>query len=72
MLAEACGNRTHLARVECHAGFEEQEGHQAQSASDTCGLGPTFYATRSASSAIGSGHDVFFIGLLPDAKPVIP
>ncbi len=33
MVAEACGNRTHLARVRRHAGFEDQEGHQAQSAS---------------------------------------
>lgn len=33
-LAEACGNRTHLARVRRHAGFEDQEGHQAQSASE--------------------------------------
>ena len=32
-MAEACGNRTHLARVRRHAGFEDQEGHQAQSAS---------------------------------------
>ena len=33
MLAEACGNRTHLARIRRHAGFEDQEGHQAHSAS---------------------------------------
>jgi hypothetical protein len=33
MLAEACGNRTHLTRVRRHAGFEDQESHQAQSAS---------------------------------------
>ncbi len=33
MMAEACGNRTHLARVRRHADFEDQEGHQAQSAS---------------------------------------
>ncbi len=33
MVAEACGNRTHLARVRRHTGFEDQEGHQAQSAS---------------------------------------
>ncbi len=34
MVAEACGNRTHLARVRRHAGFEDQEGHQAQSTSE--------------------------------------
>ena len=34
MMAEACGNRTHLARVRRHAGFEDQESHQAQSASN--------------------------------------
>ena len=33
LVAEACGNRTHLARVRRHTGFEDQEGHQAQSAS---------------------------------------
>jgi hypothetical protein len=36
MLAEACGNRTHLARIRRHAGFEDQEGHQAHSASESC------------------------------------
>ncbi len=35
MVAEACGNRTHPARVRRYAGFEDQEGHQAQSASDS-------------------------------------
>ncbi len=34
MVAEACGNRTHLAGISRHAGFEDQEGHQAQSTSD--------------------------------------
>ncbi len=34
-MAEACRNRTYPARIRRHAGFEDQEGHQAQSASRT-------------------------------------
>ncbi len=33
MLAEACGGRTHQPVISGFAGFEDQEGHRAHSAS---------------------------------------